>query len=166
MALTFHVAGPCVVSVRYDGGAYQVLGVTGNDDLPSLAMTDHMADAMTVATGGTPGLSVYAGTEARLTLTLVSWDKTVLEGVAAHMRGSGVIGSMAYTYDSSGGRVVSKAFSLQIEPTIAGRRGYEFANNVVGTSDSIAYEQFGNVERTARLSLRALPFNNQIYTEI
>ena len=153
MAATIQVAGPTQITVDGD-----VLGFSDNDNLPSISFNDFIHEVKTVISGAAPEELVLQNTVATITVTLVKWDETILEGILALQRG-------AYGNTVVGKQLVAGAstFPVNIE-SMQGNAVYIF-NRCYLQPDGMADAQWGNRERTLTLTFHAIPdASNVLYT--
>lgn len=150
MATAIYVPGPTVIYVNTGSGLTE-LGLSDNDNLPSIQFTDHQHDVKTVTSGAVPEEIVLQNTEAAVTVALVKWDDVVLNNLLIDQRGA------AYT-PVVGRRLVSgNGFvGLQIRSVAAGQPGYTFTHAFL-RSDSVGDSQWGNRERVLTLNFRCIP---------
>lgn len=151
MAIEIYVPGPTSIYVATSPGTYVQLGLSDNDNLPSIQFTDHQHDVKTVTSGAVPEEIVLQNTEAAVTVALVKWDDVVLNNLLIDQRGA------AYT-PVVGRRLVSgnAFFGLQIRSVAAGNPGYTFTHAFL-RSDSVGDSQWGNRERVLTLNFRCIP---------
>lgn len=150
MATAIYVPGPTTIYVNTGAGLTE-LGLSDNDNLPSIQFTDHQHDVKTVTSGAVPEEIVLQNTEAAVTVALVKWDDVVLNNLLIDQRGA------AYT-PVVGRRLVSgNGFvGLQIRSVAAGNPGYTFTHAFL-RSDSVGDSQWGNRERVLTLNFRCIP---------
>ena len=150
MATAIYVPGPTTIHVNTGAGLTE-LGLSDNDNLPSIQFTDHQHDVKTVTSGAVPEEIVLQNTEAAVTVALVKWDDDVLNNLLIDQRGA------AYT-PVVGRRLVSgnAFFGLQIRSVAASLPGYTFTHAFL-RSDSVGDSQWGNRERVLALNFRCIP---------
>ncbi len=154
MATAIYVPGPTVIYVNTGSGLTE-LGLSDNDNLPSIQFTDHQHDVKTVTSGAVPEEIVLQNTEAAVTVALVKWDSATLLSLLADQRGA------PYT-TTVGRRLVNPItgtpgyFGLQIRSVVSGQPGYTFTHAFL-RSDSVGDSQWGNRERVLTLNFRCIP---------
>lgn len=155
---TIQVAGPTTISISLDGGAYTILGYSDNDNLPSVAFTDHQHEIRTVLRGAVAEEVVTQGTSARIALALVKWDEDILVNLLTEQR-------VAAGTSTVGSRLVqgARTFALKIAGA-TGSKIYIF-NMCYILSDGVNDSQWGNRERVLTLNIAAIPDgSNILYT--
>lgn len=150
MATAIFVPGPTVIYVNTGSGLTE-LGLSDNDNLPSIQFTDHQHDVKTVTSGAVPEEIVLQNTEAAVTVALVKWDATILSNLLADQRGAAFNTTVGRRLVSGGG-----FFGLQIRSVAAGQPGYTFSHAFL-RSDSVGDSQWGNRERVLALNFRCIP---------
>ncbi len=150
MATAIFVPGPTVIYVNTGSGLTE-LGLSDNDNLPSIQFTDHQHDVKTVTSGAVPEEIVLQNTEAAVTVALVKWDATILSNLLADQRGAAFNTTVGRRLVSGGG-----FFGLQIRSVAAGQPGYTFSHAFL-RSDSVGDSQWGNRERVLTLNFRCIP---------
>lgn len=150
MATAIFVPGPTTIFVNTGSGLTE-LGLSDNDNLPSIQFTDHQHDVKTVTSGAVPEEIVLQNTEAAVTVALVKWDAAVLSGLLADQRGAAFNTTVGRRLVSGGG-----FFGLQIRSVAAGQPGYTFSHAFL-RSDSVGDSQWGNRERVLTLNFRCIP---------
>lgn len=154
MATAIFVPGPTVIKVDTGSGLTE-LGLSDNDNLPSIQFTDHQHEVKTVTSGAVPEEMVLQNIEAAVTVALVKWDSAVLSAMLADQRGA------AFT-NTVGRRLVTPAtgtpgyFGLQIRSVAASLPGYTFTHAFL-RPDSVGDSQWGNRERVLTLNFRCIP---------
>lgn len=150
MATAIYVPGPTTIYVNTGAGLTE-LGLSDNDNLPSIQFTDHQHDVKTVTSGAVPEEIVLQNTEAAVTVALVKWDSAFLLSILADQR--------ANPFQTTVGRrlVANNGFvGLQIRSVAAGQPGYTFTHAFL-RSDSVGDSQWGNRERVLTLNFRCIP---------
>lgn len=150
MATAIYVPGPTVIYVNTGSGLTE-LGLSDNDNLPSIQFTDHQHDVKTVTSGAVPEEIVLQNTEAAVTVALVKWDATVLSNLLTDQRGAAFTTTVGRRLVSGGG-----FFALQIRSVAGGNPGYTFSHAFL-RSDSVGDSQWGNRERVLTLNFRCIP---------
>jgi len=150
MATAIFVPGPTVIYVNTGSGLTE-LGLSDNDNLPSIQFTDHQHDVKTVTSGAVPEEIVLQNTEAAVTVALVKWDATILSNLLVDQRGAAFTTTVGRRLVSGGG-----FFGLQIRSVAAGQPGYTFTHAFL-RSDSVGDSQWGNRERVLTLNFRCIP---------
>jgi hypothetical protein len=161
MALAIYVPGPTMIQVdTANGGTYVDLGMSDNDNLPSISFTDHRHEVKTVASGAVAEEIVMQNTECIVTCALVKWDQDILTNLLTDMRG-------ALATPVVGRRLISSTgySGLRIRSIAAGQPGYTFTHAFL-RSDSVNDSQWGNRERVLTLNFHCIPnpTNNTLYT--
>ena len=150
MATAIYVPGPTTIYVNTGAGLTE-LGLSDNDNLPSIQFTDHQHDVKTVTSGAVPEEIVLQNTEAAVTVALVKWDATVLSNLLTDQRGAAFTTTVGRRLVSGGG-----FFALQIRSVAGGNPGYTFSHAFL-RSDSVGDSQWGNRERVLTLNFRCIP---------
>lgn len=150
MATAIFVPGPTVIYVNTGSGLTE-LGLSDNDNLPSIQFTDHQHDVKTVTSGAVPEEIVLQNTEAAVTVALVKWDATILSNLLVDQRGAAFNTTVGRRLVSGNG-----FFALQIRSVAAGQPGYTFSHAFL-RSDSVGDSQWGNRERVLTLNFRCIP---------
>ena len=150
MATAIFVPGPTVIYVNTGSGLTE-LGLSDNDNLPSIQFTDHQHDVKTVTSGAVPEEIVLQNTEAAVTVALVKWEASLLSSMLANQRGAAFNTTVGRRLVSGGG-----FFGLQIRSVAAGQPGYTFTHAFL-RSDSVGDSQWGNRERVLTLNFRCIP---------
>lgn len=149
MPATIQVPGPTTVSISISG-TYAVLGYSDNDTLPSIQFTDHTHDVKTVLSGNVPEEIVTQGTEARISVSLVKWDESVLANLLADQRATANVSPV-------GRRIVASTAFFGVKIASVGQtQNYAFTHCHL-TGDSVGDSQWGNRERVLTLNFRAFP---------
>ena len=151
MPTAIFVPGPTTIHVATTAGTFVELGLSDNDNLPSIQFTDHQHDVKTVTSGAVPEEIVLQNTEAAVTVALVKWDATILGNLLADQRGAAFTTTVGRRLVSGGG-----FFGLQIRSVQAGQPGYTFTHAFL-RSDSVGDSQWGNRERVLTLNFRCIP---------
>lgn len=151
MALEIFVPGPSTIYVATTPGSYVQLGLSDNDNLPSIQFTDHQHDVKTVTSGAVPEEIVLQNTEAAVTVALVKWEASLLSSMLADQRGAAFNTTVGRRLVSGGG-----FFGLQIRSVAGGNPGYTFTHAFL-RSDSVGDSQWGNRERVLTLNFRCIP---------
>ena len=150
MATAIYVPGPTTIHVNTGAGLTE-LGLSDNDNLPSIQFTDHQHDVKTVTSGAVPEEIVLQNTEAAVTVALVKWDSAVLTAILADQRGNPFQTTVGRRLVANGGFI-----GLQIRSVAAGSPGYTFTHAFL-RSDSVGDSQWGNRERVLTLNFRCIP---------
>jgi hypothetical protein len=151
MAMTINVSGPVTLQFSADGSSWADLGMSDNDDLPTIAFTEHLHEVKTVQGGNAPVEIVLQNTTATISVTLVNWDASQFANmIAAQRGGSATTPDVGYTMVANGG-----VFAVRLRP-IGGGTGYSFGT-VFLRSDSVSDTKWGNVERRLSLNFQAIP---------
>lgn len=161
MPIALYVPGPTIISVdTASSGTYTELGRSDNDNLPSIAFTDHRHEVKTVSSGAVAEEIVMQNTEAIVTVALVKWDADVLVTLLGDMRGSATTPVVGRQLVAAGG-----FFGLRIRSVAAGNPGYTFTHAFL-RSDSVSDSQWGNRERVLALNFHCIPnpATNALYT--
>lgn len=161
MPIALYVPGPTIISVdTASSGTYTELGRSDNDNLPSIAFTDHRHEVKTVSSGAVAEEIVMQNTEAIVTVALVKWDADLLVTLLADMRGSATTPVVGRQLVASNG-----FFGLRIRSVAAGNPGYTFTHAFL-RSDSVSDSQWGNRERVLALNFHCIPnpSTNALYT--
>jgi len=145
MATTIQVPGPTVVSV-----GESVLGYSDNDTLPSITFTDHIREIKTVQSGEAPEEIVLTNTTARVSVSLVKWDETVLSAFLGTQRGEE--GNTTVGRRLIGG---SGTTALTIK-SVSTTTQYVFETAFL-PNDGVQDSQWGNRERVLTLNFMAIP---------
>lgn len=154
MAMTLQIPGPTVVKI--DG---TTIGMSDNDNLPSVAFTDNYREVKTVASGDAPVEVVLTNTTAVLSFTLVSWDESELQSLLVTQRG-------AYGTTTVGRRLVANSGVVEVTiESVSGAGQYVFSTCYL-RNDGISDSQWGNRERTLTLNFNAIPdpTTNNLFT--
>jgi hypothetical protein len=156
MATTIQVPGPTVV---YIGDS--ILGYSDNDTLPSITFTDHMREIKTVQSGEAPEEIVLTNTTARISVSLVKWDETVLNTLLETQRGGGEAGKTVVGYRLIDNAAYSALYISSVGTTQ--EYGFEVAYLM---NDGVQDSQWGNRERVLTLNFTAIPnpTTNVLYT--
>ena len=151
MPTAIYVPGPTRIDIATTAGTYVELGLSDNDNLPSIQFTDHQHEVKTVTSGAVPEEMVLQNIEASVTVALVKWDDTILTNMLVDQRGA------AFT-NTVGRRLVSNNafFGLRIRSVAAGNPGYTFTHAFL-RPDSVGDSQWGNRERVLTLNFRCIP---------
>jgi hypothetical protein len=151
MPTAIFVPGPTTIHVATTAGSYVQLGLSDNDNLPSISFTDHQHEVRTVTSGAVPEEIVLQNIEAMVTVALVKWDADILENLLIDQRGA------AYT-NTVGRRLVANNgfFGLRIRSIAAGLPGYTFTHAFL-RQDGMSDSQWGNRERVLSLNFRCIP---------
>ena len=150
MATAIFVPGPTAIYVNTGSGLTE-LGLSDNDNLPSIQFTDYQHDVRTVTSGAVPEEIVLQNSEAAVTVALVKWDEAVLSALLSDQRGA--------TFNTTVGRRLVAGngfFALQIRSVAAGQPGYTFSHAFL-RQDSMGDSQWGNRERVLTLNFRCIP---------
>jgi len=161
MAIAIYVPGPTIISIdTANTGSYTELGRSDNDNLPSIAFTDHRHEIKTVSSGAVAEEIVMQNTEAIVTVALVKWEASLLVTMLADMRGNATTPTVGRQLVASGGY-----FGLRIRSIEAGKPGYTFTHAFL-RSDGISDSQWGNRERVLALNFHCIPdpATNTLYT--
>lgn len=150
MATAIYVPGPTTIHVNTGAGLTE-LGLSDNDNLPSIQFTDHQHDVKTVTSGAVPEEIVLQNTEAAVTVALVKWDSAILTAILADQRGNPFQTTVGRRLVANGGFI-----GLQIRSVAAGNPGYTFTHAFL-RSDSVGDSQWGNRERVLTLNFRCIP---------
>lgn len=150
MATAIYVPGPTTIHVNTGAGLTE-LGLSDNDNLPSIQFTDHQHDVKTVTSGAVPEEIVLQNTEAAVTVALVKWDSAVLTAILADQRGNPFQTTVGRRLVANGGFI-----GLQIRSVASGQPGYTFTHAFL-RSDSVGDSQWGNRERVLTLNFRCIP---------
>lgn len=150
MATAIYVPGPTTIYVNTGSGLTE-LGLSDNDNLPSIQFTDHQHDVKTVTSGAVPEEIVLQNTEAAVTVALVKWDSAILTAILADQRGNPFQTTVGRRLVANGGFI-----GLQIRSVAAGNPGYTFTHAFL-RSDSVGDSQWGNRERVLTLNFRCIP---------
>lgn len=150
MATAIYVPGPTTIHVNTGAGLTE-LGLSDNDNLPSIQFTDHQHDVKTVTSGAVPEEIVLQNTEAAVTVALVKWDSAILTAILADQRGNPFQTTVGRRLVANGGFI-----GLQIRSVAAGNPGYTFTHAFL-RSDSVGDSQWGNRERVLALNFRCIP---------
>lgn len=150
MATAIYVPGPTTIYVNTGAGLTE-LGLSDNDNLPSIQFTDHQHDVKTVTSGAVPEEIVLQNTEAAVTVALVKWDSAILTAILADQRGNPFQTTVGRRLVANGGFI-----GLQIRSVASGQPGYTFTHAFL-RSDSMGDSQWGNRERVLTLNFRCIP---------
>ena len=150
MATAIYVPGPTTIYVNTGAGLTE-LGLSDNDNLPSIQFTDHQHDVKTVTSGAVPEEIVLQNTEAAVTVALVKWDSAILTAILSDQRGNPFQTTVGRRLVANGGFI-----GLQIRSVAAGSPGYTFTHAFL-RSDSMGDSQWGNRERVLTLNFRCIP---------
>lgn len=150
MATAIYVPGPTTILVNTGAGLTE-LGLSDNDNLPSIQFTDHQHDVKTVTSGAVPEEIVLQNTEAAVTVALVKWDSAILTAILADQRGNPFQTTVGRRLVANGGFI-----GLQIRSVASGQPGYTFTHAFL-RSDSMGDSQWGNRERVLTLNFRCIP---------
>jgi hypothetical protein len=158
MATTLQIPGPSVIYTSVNNGtAWDLLGYSDNDNLPSVAFTDNMHEVRTVLSGAEPEQVVLTGTSARISLALVKWDQDFLEELLTHQR-RGVAQGNTQGRTTVGRLLVATSgygfVQVRIQ-SVSGAGRYTF-NCAYLVSDGVADSQWGNRERVLALNFKAI----------
>ena len=150
MATAIYVPGPTTIHVNTGAGLTE-LGLSDNDNLPSIQFTDHQHDVKTVTSGAVPEEIVLQNTEAAVTVALVKWDAPNLTAILNDQRGNPFQTTVGRRLVANGGFI-----GLQIRSAASGQPGYTFTHAFL-RSDSMGDSQWGNRERVLTLNFRCIP---------
>lgn len=158
MATTLQIPGPSVIYTSVNNGsAWDLLGYSDNDNLPSVSFTDNMHEVRTVLSGAEPEQVVLTGTSARISLALVKWDQDFLEELLTHQR-RGVAQGNTQGRTTVGRLLVATSgygfVQVRIQ-SVSGAGRYTF-NCAYLVSDGVADSQWGNRERVLALNFKAI----------
>lgn len=151
MPTAIFVPGPTRIDIATTAGTYAELGLSDNDNLPSIQFTDHQHEVKTVTSGNVPEEMVLQNIEAAVTVALVKWDDAVLTNLLADQRGAAFTNTVGRRLISSGG-----FFGLRIRSVAASNPGYTFTHAFL-RPDSVGDSQWGNRERVLALNFRCIP---------
>jgi hypothetical protein len=151
MAEAFVVSGPCYFQMGANAVGLANVGLTDNDDLPSIDYEDFNEYLEATDTGREPGEVVYLGRVATINVVLAKWDILQIQeiarppGAAADGEG-GTVGSQWFDGDNF--------FAIKILPTTAGKTWYMFEKCWIDGS-AFRHFDFGNTGQKLGIQIRA-----------